>query len=273
MSLAAPTDRSRQAMSQSFASLTLCTDGGEVICERCFVGDTARRRLRGLLGLRELPRGQGIVLRPAWSIHTAFMRFPIDVLFLDSNQVIKKLVSNLRPWRATQCLGAKEVVELAAGEIERRGLEVDSRVVWEPAISTVSSTDSAENGSEPARIRVLLASSDDRYVQLARFLLERSQFVVEHVPTDEDVLDFLALRPMDVLVLDSTRSFSSAARTAAAAEALHPNVSVFIVDEDPVLRAAALPVQDKWDSLYRLGDLIERAYVGEADGLEGANGG
>ena len=46
------------------------------------------RRLRGLLGKGDLPSGHGILLRPAWSIHTAFMRFPIDVVFLDADQVV-----------------------------------------------------------------------------------------------------------------------------------------------------------------------------------------
>ncbi|TMM01807.1 MAG: hypothetical protein E6G02_12215 [Actinobacteria bacterium] len=59
-------------------------DDGQVVCERCTVADTTLRRLRGLIGRRELNPGDGIVLRPGWSIHTAFMLFPIDVAFVDA---------------------------------------------------------------------------------------------------------------------------------------------------------------------------------------------
>ena len=91
-------------------------DDGAVVCERCIVADTMLRRLRGLLGQRELSPGDGIVLRPGWSIHTAFMFFPIDVAFVDADQVVVKVVQNLKPFRASICRGARDVVELAAGE-------------------------------------------------------------------------------------------------------------------------------------------------------------
>src|SRR5438132_10894164 len=105
-------------------------DDGAVVCERCMVADTVFRRLRGLLGRRELNPGDGIVLRPGWSIHTAFMLFPIDVAFVDADQVVVKVVENLKPFRASVCRGARDVVELAAGEAERRGLKPGDRLAW-----------------------------------------------------------------------------------------------------------------------------------------------
>ena len=57
-----------------------------------------------------------MVLRPAFAIHTHFMHFPIDVVFLDSDQVVVAIERNLRPWRTASFRGAREVVELAAGE-------------------------------------------------------------------------------------------------------------------------------------------------------------
>ena len=69
-------------------NLTLRREDGRVVAESVTVADSTMRRLRGLLGKRDLPSGYGVLLRPAWSIHTAFMRFPIDVVFLDPDQVV-----------------------------------------------------------------------------------------------------------------------------------------------------------------------------------------
>src|SRR5205823_13792684 len=98
------------------ATLTLRREDGRVVCERCAVANRPHSRARGLLGRRRLQPGEGMVLRPAWGVHTAFMRFPIDVVFLDADQVVIKIAANLQPWRTASCRGAREVVELAAGE-------------------------------------------------------------------------------------------------------------------------------------------------------------
>jgi uncharacterized membrane protein (UPF0127 family) len=87
--------------------------------------------MKGLLGRRELPPGEGILLRPASSIHTAFMRFPIDVVFLDREGTVLKVEPALPAWRASSCRGSKAVIELAAGEAGRRGLKVGDRLQWE----------------------------------------------------------------------------------------------------------------------------------------------
>jgi uncharacterized membrane protein (UPF0127 family) len=101
---------------------------GEVVCPRCVVAETARSRLRGLLGRRGLPPGEGLLLRPAASIHTAFMRFPIDVVFLDRDFEVIAVVPELRPWRATARRGARSVLEVPAGECERRGISAGIRL-------------------------------------------------------------------------------------------------------------------------------------------------
>ena len=79
--------------------VALANDGGDVVCERCFVAETAFARLRGLLGRSGLSSGEGMLLRPTSSIHTAFMRFPIDAVFLDRSDRVVKVASDLRPWR------------------------------------------------------------------------------------------------------------------------------------------------------------------------------
>ena len=99
------------------------------MCERCVLADTALARMRGLLGRKSLPSGEGILLRPASSVHTAFMRFAIDAVFLDRDLLVLKVASNLRPWRTAGRRKAHAVLELPAGEAGRRGLEPGHRLV------------------------------------------------------------------------------------------------------------------------------------------------
>jgi uncharacterized membrane protein (UPF0127 family) len=97
---------------------------GRVVCPALSVADTARTRMKGLLGRRSLGDGEGLLLRPAGSIHTAFMRFPIDAVFLDADLRVLRVASNLQPWRLAAQRGAKAVVELPAGAAEGMGLAV-----------------------------------------------------------------------------------------------------------------------------------------------------
>jgi uncharacterized membrane protein (UPF0127 family) len=116
--------------------IALASDDGTVVCERCLLAETPLARLRGLLGRSGLPSGEGLLLRPAASIHTAFMRFAIDVVFLNRANEVLKVVHELRPWRATSCRGARTALELPAGEANKRGLRpgVSLTQVWHTAI-------------------------------------------------------------------------------------------------------------------------------------------
>jgi uncharacterized protein len=95
---------------------------GTLVCEKCEVADSILSRMRGLLGRSELPPGEGLLIRPAPSIHTFFMRFPIDAVFLDRESRVIAVMPDLRPWRMAARRGAKSVLELPAGEAARRGL-------------------------------------------------------------------------------------------------------------------------------------------------------
>ena len=63
------------------------------------VADTFWKRSVGLLGRAQLKAGQGLLLRPCGSIHTCFMRFPIDIVFLNANNQVVKTRQNVAPWR------------------------------------------------------------------------------------------------------------------------------------------------------------------------------
>jgi uncharacterized membrane protein (UPF0127 family) len=84
--------------------------------------------MRGLLGRRELPAGNGLLLRPAPSIHTWFMRFPIDAVFLSADLEVLGVRSDMPAWRMAGGRGARAVLELAAGEAARRGVTAGSRL-------------------------------------------------------------------------------------------------------------------------------------------------
>ena len=102
---------------------------GSIVCERCVLGDTALTRMKGLLGRRELPSDEGILLKPASSVHMAFMRFPIDAVFFDRDLRVVKIAADLQPWRVAGSRGAKAVLEIPTGEASRRGLTVGDRLV------------------------------------------------------------------------------------------------------------------------------------------------
>jgi uncharacterized membrane protein (UPF0127 family) len=112
--------------------ITLLRPNGEVACERCTVAHTMFARMRGLLGRKGLPSGEGILIRPAPSIHTFFMRFPIDVVFLSRQGEVLKVAERVPPWRARSCRHSYAVLELAAGEASRRGIAVGDRLDTAP---------------------------------------------------------------------------------------------------------------------------------------------
>jgi uncharacterized membrane protein (UPF0127 family) len=103
---------------------------GQIVCERCEIADGIFTRMRGLLGRKRLPRGHGLLVKPTWSIHTMFMRFPIDVVFLDRELKVLDVRTQLRPWRAAMRYRSHSVLELPAGECDRLRLAVGDRLAW-----------------------------------------------------------------------------------------------------------------------------------------------
>ncbi len=89
---------------------------------------TAWARLRGLLGRRGPNPGQGLWIRPCNSVHCCFMRFAIDVLYLDSAGTILRVRHHLRPWRFSAYWRAASVLELAAGECRRLNIQPGDRL-------------------------------------------------------------------------------------------------------------------------------------------------
>jgi uncharacterized membrane protein (UPF0127 family) len=89
-------------------------------------------KIVGLLGRSSLPDGEALVLEPCSSVHTAFMRFPIDVLYVGRDGRIRKAVKDLRPFRVSGLLGmGYSVIELPAGTVEATGTEPGDQLTFE----------------------------------------------------------------------------------------------------------------------------------------------
>lgn len=72
----------------------------------------------GLLSRKSISPNEALVIRPCFSVHTLFMKFAIDVLFVGANRKVIALYENVRPWRILPIhLTSRYVVELAAGQI------------------------------------------------------------------------------------------------------------------------------------------------------------
>lgn len=124
---AAPTS-AIPAAAQDAQSRGLFTDDGRRICERCVLADSIPTRMRGLLGRRELPAGEGLLIRPTNAVHMFFMRFPIDAVFLDGEGTVLRIAADLQPWRMAAQRGARSVLELRAGTCAARGLRAGERL-------------------------------------------------------------------------------------------------------------------------------------------------
>ena len=103
--------------------------GGRVVVPRLWRAEGFAGRALGLMGRRDLPVGEALRLAPCGAIHTGFLRFPIDALFLSRDGVIVRFARGIRPWRG--CAGGRgavAVVEARAGWIDPAAVPVGARV-------------------------------------------------------------------------------------------------------------------------------------------------
>ncbi len=93
------------------------------------IADNFLLRLQGLMFRKQLPKATGLLLAPCDSVHMCFMRFSIDVIYLDKEYKIVKVVNNLKPWIGlSMCRGAWAALEINAGEAERLGYVVGKQL-------------------------------------------------------------------------------------------------------------------------------------------------
>jgi uncharacterized membrane protein (UPF0127 family) len=244
--------------------LTLVGRDGRVLCARCRLADTPLARVKGLLGRRELAKDEGLLLATG-AIHTSFMRFPIDVAFLDRNFVVLRLIRSLKPWRIAWVRNAHAVVELPAGALQRVGLDVGEQMSLVRHVPASVEAPQRRDAEADETLRVAVASADSRFLRVAHFLLSRHAFDVE---TSRDARSLMkAQRQWDVVVLDSSASLATAARVMRELSVVNPATGFVIVgdaspdDDTEGAAPQALRVFPKWESFDRLVDEILMASV------------
>ena len=109
------------------------TSNARVVAATVELALTRAARRRGLLGRDRLDSGHAMVIAPCSSIHTWFMRFPIDVIFVTRDGRVVKTRSAMPAWRLAMALGAYAAIELPAGAIERSAVKVGDRLELESA--------------------------------------------------------------------------------------------------------------------------------------------
>jgi uncharacterized protein len=98
---------------------------GTVLADEAVVASAFFKRLKGLLGKKNLSPGEALVIKPCNSIHTFFMRFPIDALFVDKNNKIVAAALCLPPFRISKIyFTAAYVIELPAGSLKTNQISV-----------------------------------------------------------------------------------------------------------------------------------------------------
>jgi uncharacterized membrane protein (UPF0127 family) len=86
--------------------------------------ESSAQRRTGLLKHDKLDQGTGLWIVPCEAVHTFFMKFAIDLIYLDRRRRVRSVVRELRPWRLSVCLPAHSVLELPAGTIDRTNTQM-----------------------------------------------------------------------------------------------------------------------------------------------------
>jgi uncharacterized protein len=239
--------------------LTLVRENGDVLCQRCEIADSSFARTKGLLGRSSLPDDEGMLLATG-AIHTSFMRFPIDVAFLDKNFIVQRTIDSLKPWRIAWERRAHAVVELSSGALQRVGVREGEQVSLVRHARVLDGT-AANQPDADAAVRVAVASTDSRFLRVAGFLLARQSFDVETFREARELMK--SDRPSDVVVLDSSTSLVTAARVMRELSVVSPSTGFVVVGDSSANGAETeahgtqtLRVLPKWESFDRLVDEI-----------------
>ena len=103
---------------------------GALIAENALWANTFWSRTKGLLGRSGLGAGEALVISRCSMVHMFFMRFPIDVIFISTQNIVLGLERELKPWSVSKYYGGANVaVEVPAGTIERAGIECGDKLV------------------------------------------------------------------------------------------------------------------------------------------------
>jgi uncharacterized membrane protein (UPF0127 family) len=240
--------------------LAIVRQNGDILCRGCVLADTPFSRFRGLMGRKHLGKDEGMLLA-TWSIHTSFMRFPIDVVFLDRSFSVLRIVSSLKPWRVAVEWSSHAVLELPAGTTARAGLEAGEELSF---VAHPSGLGNPASHASPAA-RVAIASSDSRFLRVSGFLLERHGFEVETFRQAKDVIPKAAEGRFAAVIVDGSGSLAAAARVIRGLSVESPSTGVVVVGDATEQNGSqtspqnGLRVVPKWESFDQLVHEIQLA--------------
>jgi len=104
---------------------------GTIVAQRAGLANGWWSRLRGLIGRRGLAPGEALIIYPCSSIHTFFMAFPIQVLFMDAGNRVLKATAPIAPWRIGPLVSrARYVIELPVGAVSASRTECGDELEW-----------------------------------------------------------------------------------------------------------------------------------------------
>ncbi len=93
------------------------------------MADSSAKRRTGLLKHERLDKGDGLWIVPCEAVHTFFMKFPIDLVYLDRQKRVRKVRHAVGPWRISGCLLAHSILELPAGTAVETGTKPGDQIV------------------------------------------------------------------------------------------------------------------------------------------------
>jgi len=102
-----------------------------VLAENAAVANTSATRRRGLLEREDFPRGEGLWIVPCEAVHTFWMKFPIDLVYLNKRKQVVKVRHAVPPWRISACLRAHSVLELPPGTARETETEPGDQLEFE----------------------------------------------------------------------------------------------------------------------------------------------
>jgi len=103
---------------------------GVTLVDKGSVADSYFKRLKGLIGVRHLPIGDGLLITPCKDIHTHFMSIPIDVLYVDANNRVVGIDADMKRWRfGRRRSKSRFVIELPSGTVARTGCMIGDELV------------------------------------------------------------------------------------------------------------------------------------------------
>lgn len=110
------------------------------LASKAEVAKSGGKRSKGLLGRKGLSPGEGMWILPCEAIHTFFMQFSIDLIYLDRRNHIKKVASSVSPWRISACLSAYSVIELPTGTVLNSQSRPGDLVEFTPSLQSTDAS-------------------------------------------------------------------------------------------------------------------------------------